>query len=158
MWDTGTADQFSAAERRARSLGRDLIAVKLETTPYDFEAAFRTLAEASSQALLVLSGPTFALHTKTIAELALQYRLPGIFILRTYVDVGGLMSYGVDVDASFRRVAHFVANAFSRATSRPTCRSSSRPNSSWSSISRPPRRSASNVPPSLLARADEVIE
>ena len=41
---------------------------------------------------------------------------------------------------------------------RPTCRSSSRPSSSWSSTSRPPRRSASTVPPTLLAIADEVIE
>jgi putative ABC transport system substrate-binding protein len=49
LWDAGTADQFSAAERRARALGRELTAVKLETAPYDFEAAFRTLVEASSQ-------------------------------------------------------------------------------------------------------------
>jgi putative ABC transport system substrate-binding protein len=45
----------------------------------------------------------------------LQYRLPGIFILRTYVDVGGLMSYGVDIDASYRRVAHFVAKILNGA-------------------------------------------
>ena len=48
--------------------------------------------------------------------------------------------------------------AFSRARSPPICRCSSPPNSSWSSTSRPPRRSASTVPPTLLARADEVIE
>ena len=50
---------------------------------------------------VVLSGISFAIHQKTIAELALKYCLPGMFILRTYVDVGGLMSYGVDIDASF---------------------------------------------------------
>ena len=65
LWDAGTADQFSAAERRVRALGRELAAVKLESTPYDFAAAFRTLADAQSQALLVLSGPTFAFHQTT---------------------------------------------------------------------------------------------
>jgi ABC-type uncharacterized transport system substrate-binding protein len=38
-----------------------------------------------------------------------------MFILRTYVDVGGLMSYGVDIDASFRRVANFVAKILNGA-------------------------------------------
>ena len=64
---------------------------------------------------MVLSGPTFAFHQKTIAGLAFKYRLPGMFILRTYVEVGGLMSYGVDIDASFRRVANFVAKILNGA-------------------------------------------
>ena len=51
-----------------------------------------------------------------------------------------------------------MSTASSRARSRPTYLSSSRPNLSWLSISRPPRRSASTFPPMLLARADEVIE
>ena len=67
------------------------------------------------------------------------------------------MSYGVDIDASYRRVAHFVAK-FLMAPSRATYRSSNRSNTSWSSTSRPRRRSALSCPPSLLLRADEVIE
>ena len=157
LWDTGTADQFSAAERRVRALGRDLIAVKLETTPYDFAAAFRTLADAQSQALLVLSGPTFALHQKTIAELALQYRLPGIFILRTYVDVGGLMSYGVDVDASYRRVAHFVAKILNGA--QPGDLPVEQPVKYELVVNLKTAKAIGiELPTSLLLRADEVIE
>jgi putative ABC transport system substrate-binding protein len=157
MWDTGTADQFSAAERRVRALGRDLIAVKLETTPYDFAAAFRTLADAQSQALLVLSGPTFALHQKTIAELALQYRLPGIFILRTYVDVGGLMSYGVDIDASYRRVAHFVAKILNGA--QPGDLPVEQPVKYELVVNLKTAKAIGiELPTSLLLRADEVIE
>jgi putative ABC transport system substrate-binding protein len=157
LWDAGTADQFTAAERRARALGRDLTAVKLETVPYDFEAAFRTLAEASSQALLVLSGPTFAFHTKTIAELALKYRLPGMFILRTYVDVGGLMSYGVDIDASFRRVANFVAKILSGA--RPGDLPIEQPVKYELVVNLKTAKAIGiELPTSLLLRADEVIE
>ena len=157
LWDAGTADQFSAAERRARALGRDLTAVKLETTPYDFEVAFRTLAEASSQALLVLSGPTFAIHTKTIAELALKYRLPGMFILRTYVDVGGLMSYGVDIDASFRRVANIVAKILNGA--QPGDLPVEQPVKYELVINLKTAKAIGiELPTSLLLRADEVIE
>jgi putative tryptophan/tyrosine transport system substrate-binding protein len=157
LWDAGTTDQFSAAERRVRALGRDLIAVKLETAPYDFAAAFRTLADARSQALLVLSGPTFALHQKTIAELALQYRLPGIFILRTYVDVGGLMSYGVDIDASYRRVAHFVAKILNGA--QPGDLPVEQPVKYELVVNLKTAKAIGiELPTSLLLRADEVIE
>ena len=73
LWDAGTADQFSAAERRARALGRDLTAVKLETPrPTISRPRSGPWPKPRSQALLVLSGPTFAFHTKTIAELALE--------------------------------------------------------------------------------------
>jgi putative tryptophan/tyrosine transport system substrate-binding protein len=157
LWDAGTADQFSAAERRARALGRDLTAIKLETAPYDFEAAFRALAEASSQAVLVLSGPTFAFHTKRIAELALKYRLPGMFILRTYVDEGGLMSYGVDIDTSFRRLATFVAKILNGA--KPADLPIEQPVKYELVVNLKTAKAIGiELPTSLLLRADEVIE
>jgi putative ABC transport system substrate-binding protein len=157
LWDAGTVDQFSAAERRVRALGLDLTAVKLETTPYDFASAFQTLADAQSQALLVLSGPAFAFHQKTIAGLALQYRLPGIFILRTYVDVGGLMSYGVDIDASFRRVAHFVAKILNGA--QPGDLPVEQPVKYELVVNLKTAKALGiDLPTSLLLRADEVIE
>jgi putative ABC transport system substrate-binding protein len=157
LWDAGTADQFSAAERRARALGRDLTAIKLESAPYDFEAAFRALAEASSQAVLVLSGPTFAFHTKTIAELTLKYRLPGMFILRTYVDDGGLMSYGVDIEASFRRLANFVAKILNGA--KPADLPVEQPVKYELVVNLKAAKAIGiELPTSLLLRADEVIE
>jgi putative tryptophan/tyrosine transport system substrate-binding protein len=157
LWDAGTADQFTAAERRARALGRDLTAVKLETAPYDFEAAFRILTEASSQALLVLSGPSFAFHNNTIAELALKHRLPGMFILRTYVDAGGLMSYGVDIGASFRRVASFVAKILNGA--KPADLPIEQPVKYELIVNLKTAKTLGlEVPATLLARADEVIE
>ena len=157
LWDAGTADQFSAAERRARALGRELTAVKLETAPYDFEAAFRTLVEASSQALLVLSGPAFAFHQNTIVELTLRYHLPGMFILRTYVDVGGLMSYGVDIAASFRRVANFVAKILNGA--KPADLPVEQPVKYELVVNLKTAKAIGiELPTSLLLRADEVIE
>ena len=59
LWDAISADQFSAAERRAKIFGLQVHPLKLENPPYDFEAAFGSLAAASTQTLLVLSSPHF---------------------------------------------------------------------------------------------------
>ena len=53
LWDEVQRNQFAAAERQAKSLGLDVQALKLENPPYDFDAAFRSLAKGSPQMLLV---------------------------------------------------------------------------------------------------------
>ena len=109
LWDQNSADQFSAAERASQSMQLTLHAVKLESPPYDFDAAFRALAQHGAQTVLVLSTPFFTLHRTRIAELALQHRLPTMFIFKHYVEAGGLMSYGVDAAPMWRRAASYVA-------------------------------------------------
>jgi putative tryptophan/tyrosine transport system substrate-binding protein len=157
LWDAQTADQFDAAERRALALGRELRAVKLDGLPYDFNAAFRTLAEGSPQMLLVLSGPLFASYQPIIAELALQYRLPAMFILRTYVDLGGLMSYGVDIEASFRRIADFVAKILNGA--KPADLPVEQPTKYQLVVNLKTATAIGiELPTAVLLRADEVIE
>jgi putative ABC transport system substrate-binding protein len=59
--------------------------------------------------LLVLSSPLFALYRRELANLAIEHRLPAMFIFKSYVQVGGLMSYGVDQPAMYRRTADYVA-------------------------------------------------
>jgi putative ABC transport system substrate-binding protein len=49
------------------------------------------------------------LHRSEIAKLAIEHRLPTMFVFRSYVDAGGLMSYGVDFPLMFRRTADYVA-------------------------------------------------
>jgi putative ABC transport system substrate-binding protein len=116
--------------------------LKLENPPYDFDAAFRSFAKDSSQMLLVLSSQYFTLSRSHIAELAIQQRLPTMFIFKVYVQAGGLISYGVDPVANFRQVGFYVAKILNGA--KPADLPLSRPqNSSWSSTSRPPRQSAS---------------
>jgi putative ABC transport system substrate-binding protein len=82
--------------------------LKLENPPYDFNAGFHALAQGSPQMLLVLSSPFFTASQRLIADLALERRLPTMFIFRTYVEAGGLMSYGVDFAAMHRRLAGYV--------------------------------------------------
>jgi putative ABC transport system substrate-binding protein len=59
--------------------------------------------------LAVLGSPLFSVQYERLAELAIQYRMPNLHILRHYVDGGGLMSYGVDFIPMMRRAASFVA-------------------------------------------------
>ena len=115
LWDGISADQFAAAERQAKSLRLDVRSLKLENPPYDFDAAFRSLAEGSPQMLLVLSSPFFTPYRSQIAELAIQQRLPTMFIFKTYVQAGGLISYGVDPQAIYRQLGFYVAKILNGA-------------------------------------------
>jgi putative ABC transport system substrate-binding protein len=115
LWDAISADQFAAAERQARSLRLDVRSLKLENPPYDFDAAFQSLAEGAPQLLLVLSSQYFGPYRSHIAELAIQQRLPAMFIFKGYVQVGGLISYGIDPAANFRQVAFYVAKILNGA-------------------------------------------
>jgi len=109
LYDETSADQFAAADRQARSLHLDVQSLKLENPPYDFDAAFRSLAEGTPQMLLVLSSEFFTLSRSHIAELAIQQRLPTMFIFKIYVQAGGLISYGVDPQVMFRQVGFYVS-------------------------------------------------
>jgi len=115
LWDSISADQFVAAERQAKSLGLDVQSLKLENPPYDFDAAFRSLAEGSPQMLLVLSSNFFALSRAHIAELAIQQRLPTMFIFKSYALAGGLISYGVDPPAIYRQLGFYAAKILNGA-------------------------------------------
>jgi putative tryptophan/tyrosine transport system substrate-binding protein len=115
LYDEDSADQFAAAERQASALHLDVRSLKLENPPYDFDVAFRSLAEGSPQMLLVLSSQYFTLSRSHIAKLAIQQRLPTMFIFKSYVEAGGLISYGVDPPAISRQVGFYVAKILNGA-------------------------------------------
>ena len=93
-----------------------------------------------------------------LAILAARYTIPATFAVRDYVEAGGLMSYGTNINDAYRARLAFMRDAFSGVGGLPSCPSSSPLHSSLSSTSRPPRPLGLTVPPTLLARADEVIE
>lgn len=115
LWDELSSDQFAAAEQQARSQHLDLQSLKLDNPPYDFDDAFRRLSEGSAEMVLVLSSPYFSNFREHIAELAIQRRLPTMFIFKGYVQAGGLISYGIDPAANFRQVGHYVAKILNGA-------------------------------------------
>jgi len=109
LYDAGSADQFDAAAASAKSMPLQLQPLKLEKPPYDFGAAFQTVANDGAQMVLVLSSPFFVEYHEEIASAAIKHRLPTMFVFKTYVVDGGLMSYGVEQLAMYRRVGDYVA-------------------------------------------------
>jgi putative ABC transport system substrate-binding protein len=157
LWDDVSADQFTAAERRARALQFEVQSIRFERLPYDIRAAFRTLAEGSAQMLLVLSTPFVALYQRDIVQATVEHKLPAMFIFRTYAEDGGLMSYGIHIDASFRRVAHFVAKILNGAN--PADLPVEQPTLYQLVVNLKTAKAIGvELPTSILLRADEVIE
>jgi putative ABC transport system substrate-binding protein len=157
VWDSISADQFNAAERRAKIFGLQVHSLKLENPPYDFEAAFRTLADASTQMLLVLSSPHFVTARSQITELAIRFRWPTMFIFKTYVEAGGLLSYGADYVAIHRQAATHVAKILkgTKVSDIPI----ELPNRFEFAVNlRTARAIGIELPTAILLRADEVIE
>ena len=108
LFEAQSADQFGAAERAAKSLKLEVQSLKLEGPSYDFEAAIRSAAAGGAHMLLMLSAPGWQPHRARIAELAIQQRLPTMFIAKHYVETGGLISYGADFPGMFRKAADYV--------------------------------------------------
>ena len=143
LWDALSADQFSAAENRAKLLHLHVLSMKLERPPYDFDAAFRSLAESTPQLLLVLSSPHFIAHRERFAQLAIKHRLPAMNTFKFYVEAGGLMSYGVDTVLPFRRAGFYIAKILQGPTP-PVSRSNRLRSSRWRLTSRLRRLSGSS--------------
>lgn len=109
LHDALTADPFSEAESAAKALNIQVQALRLGTPPYDFSGAFQRAMVGGAQMVLVLSSPHFAEQRAQIAELAIEHRLPTMFTFRHYTEAGGLISYGVNFPAMFRKVGDYAA-------------------------------------------------
>ena len=157
LWDTQSADQFSAAEHEAKSRRLVLRPLKLENPPYDFTAAFHTLAHDDVQMLIVSSSPLFSPQNAQIASLAIEHRLPTMFILKHYVEAGGLMSYGVDFAPLMRRAASFVAKIL-RGAKPADLPVEQATNFEFVLNLKTAKAMGLTLPTSTLLRADEVIE
>jgi putative tryptophan/tyrosine transport system substrate-binding protein len=157
LWDTQSADQFRAAESEAKARRLVLRPLKLENPPYDFTAAFHTLAQDDVQMLIVSSSPLFSPQNAQIASLAIEHRLPAIFILKHYVEAGGLMSYGVDFAPLMRRAASFVAKIL-RGAKPADLPVEQATNFEFVLNLKTAKAMGLTLPTSTLLRADEVIE
>lgn len=83
LWEPASAEQFDTVQRTAQSLHIELRSHKVENPPFDFDEAFRAIAQDGSRMVLVLSGgPSFGMQRAHIADLAIQHRLPTMFHLQ----------------------------------------------------------------------------
>jgi len=125
--------------------------------PDDLDRAFAHFANEKVEAVLVPPDVAFAAYRARIAELAANARLPTIYFNRESVVAGGLLSYGPDLVGNYRRAAVFVDKILKGA--KPGELPVERPNKIELVINLNTARALGlTVPPSLVARADEVIE
>jgi putative ABC transport system substrate-binding protein len=121
------------------------------------EAAFAAFARERADALLVPPDVTFSTHRRRIAELAASARLPAVYFTRAETAVGGLMSYGPDIREGYRRAATFVDKILKGA--KPGDLPVEQPTKIELVINLKTAKALGlEIPPQLLARADEVIE
>jgi len=121
------------------------------------EAAMEAVGREPNGGLMVLPEPFFPVHRKLIVELAARYNLPTVYPFRSFTDDGGLMSYSVDVIDLYRRAGGYADRLLRGgvAAEMPV----QQPIKYELVINLKTAKALSlEVPPSLLARADEVIE
>ena len=125
--------------------------------PDDLHAAFESFARDSTKIVLALTDAMFLNERKRIALFAMAVRLPTMFGSRENVVDGGLMSYGIDLRESWRRVAAFVDKILKGA--KPGDLPIEFPTKLQLVINLTAAKALGlDVPATLLARADEVIE
>jgi putative ABC transport system substrate-binding protein len=157
LWDAQTVDQFEAAERRAKIAGLEVISHKFLTMPYDISAAFQAIMSHEPQMLQVASGPNIGSYQQQVVDQAKQHRLPAIYIFKTYVDRGGLLSYGIEIPSSFRRIAGLTARILNGA--KPADLPIEQPTIYELAINLKTAKAIGvELPTSILLRAKEVVE
>jgi len=123
----------------------------------DYREAFEAMRRDRVEGLLVVTGVQHAFNGRVIAALSARYGLPLVSSSRFFAEAGGLMSYAVDPTALGRRLAYQVARLLDGAT--PADLPFEQPTRFEFVLNlRTARALGLTIPPSLLARADEVIE
>ena len=149
-------NQRQETETAATAMAVKLVVVEARM-PKDVDPIFPALARERVDVVIVVRDPMFFAQRRTITAAALATRLPTIFAYREFVDDGGLISYGINLPENFRRVADYVVKILKGA--KPGDLPVEFPTKLELVINLPTAKALGlTVPPTLLARADEVIE
>jgi ABC-type uncharacterized transport system substrate-binding protein len=149
-------DMLKGAEVAARALGVRLQFVAARG-PADFDRAFSDMTKARADALTVLTSTILLGERRRLADLAAKSRLPAVYPWREGVDAGGLMSYGPDFADLFRRAATYVDKILKGA--KPGDLPVEQPTKFELVINLKTAKALGlTIPPSVLGRADEVIQ
>ena len=126
-------------------------------TGADLETAFSAMARERTQAVLVLGFGPYMAARQQIAELAIRHRLPTFFSWRDHVEAGGLMSYGPDLSDLLRRAAIYADKILKGA--KPADLPVEQPTKFELVINLKTAKALGlTIPPSVLARADHIIQ
>ena len=156
LWDRFSLSWWQATEAAARERRWKLLSIEIRNAG-EIEGAFRAATDARSGALLVFASSLLDPQRRRIAELAVRSRLPAMYHLRFYVEADGLISYGADIVAIWRRAAVFVDKILkgAKAPDLPI----EQPTKFELVINLKAAKALGlTIPPSFLGRADEVMQ
>jgi putative tryptophan/tyrosine transport system substrate-binding protein len=159
LWNPTTPSQvpgLQSVKAAGERLGLTLHMVPAATVE-DFDGAFVSMARENVAAVFVVPAPIQVMHRSRLAELALNHRLPTMFESKENVEAGGLMSYGADRNDLSRRAALYIDKILKGA--KPADLPVEQASKYQLVINLKTAKALGlELPPSLLARADEVIE
>jgi putative ABC transport system substrate-binding protein len=123
----------------------------------EIDAAFASIAQAGVGALVVLGGPFLTSKSQMLVDLSARYAIPAIYDIRDYVAIGGLISYSASFTDAYRQAGVYAGRILKGA--QPSELPVLQPTKFELAINRKTARTLGiNVPQSLIARADELIE
>lgn len=159
VWNPTTPSHPTAVksvQNAADRLNIDLVLTQAGTVS-QIEEAFLTISRAGADGVLVLSSPLYTTQAALLAGLQMRNRLPAIFANRANVDAGGLISYGADLDDLYRRAAFYIDKIFKGTA--PADLPVEQASKYFMVLNLKTAKALGiDIPPTVLARADEVIE
>jgi putative ABC transport system substrate-binding protein len=151
----GNAQELKETELAAGAFGMKLQYLDV-LNPNDIETAFRAVGSGHADAMLVLASPILLSHRQRLVDLALKRRVPTIYNQRLYVEDGGLLTYGVNLNDLARRAATYVDKILKGA--KPTDLPVEQPTKFELVVNlKTAKQIGLTIPPNVLARADRVI-
>ena len=153
---TGNAAQFRAAERAAQALGIETQRIEIRIAS-DVDAGLETAQRSRVGAILIFSSPLVFTQGAHIAAVARDKRLPTVSIFGQFAESGGLLTYGPNLRESFRRCGVYVGKILNGTKSADL--PIERPQKFELVINTKTAKALNlTVPPSLVLRADRIVE
>ena len=157
LWDRLSTDQFEAARSAAQGLKITLDGIECTDPPYDYERLLAGVEGRRRDVLLQVTSPLFFQYRQRLSAVALAHRLPSMFAFRQWVDAGGLMSYSASPSDMGRLLADYVDRIAKGA--KPADLPVQQPTKFELVINLKTANALGlTIPPSILERADAVIE